>query len=173
MRIADSLRQLETVLWFGGSFGEFTATDEAIIASLLDRSVDCFVVADDPFVLRNDEADALPFFARFGMQFQGVDVPTDSDNGRRVLSGIDGDPVTGSLGLLDCQLPRLDHHRGGRFVPNVRFRVANTRASECLINKDNNAPIGIRMEVGERRTLVVGMNPARMLDESRGTQVLD
>lgn len=173
LRVADSLKNLETVLWFSGSFGEITPPEESIMLSLLDRDIDCFVIADDPFVLRNEEADATAFFARYGMQFQGVDVPVDSDNGRRVLTGVDGDDVSDGLGLVDCQLPRLDHHRGGRFVPNVRFRTANARARECLVNKDNNAPIAIRMEVGERRTIVMGINPARMLDEERRTRFLD
>ena len=173
LRVADSLRQIETVLWFSGSFGDITPPEESMLLSLLDRRIDCFVVADDPFVLRNEEDGATAFFARFGMQFQGVDVPADADNGRRVLDGVANDPVSADLTLIDCQLPRLDHHRGGRFVPNVRFRTANTKAAACLVNKENDAPIAVRYENSELRTLVLGINPARMLDQGRRTALID
>ncbi|MBU3742515.1 MAG: T9SS type A sorting domain-containing protein, partial [Candidatus Kapabacteria bacterium] len=173
LRVADSLRQLETVLWFSGSFGNITPPEESMLLSLLDRRIDCFVVADDPFVLRNEEDGATAFFARFGMQFQGVDVPVDADNGRRVLDGVANDPVSADLTLIDCQLPRLDHHRGGRYVPNVRFRTANTRSAACLVNKENDAPIAVRYEAPELRTLVLGINPARMIDEGRRTTFID
>jgi len=173
LRVADSLKNLETVLWFSGSFGEITPPEESVMLALLDRDIDCMVIGDDPLVLRNEADNATAFFARYGLQFQGVDVPVDADNGRRVLSGVAGDPVSSDITLLDCQLPRLDHHRGGRYVPNVRFRTANTRASECIVNKDNNAPIAVRMEHNELRTIMLGINPARMLDEERRTLLLD
>lgn len=175
LRVADSLASLETVLWFSGSFGDVTVTDESMLTSLLARKVDCFLIADDPFALRSEEPGATQFFQRFGAQFQGVDVPGDQDNGRRLFEGVANDPITEDITLLDCQLPRLDHHRGGRYVPNIRLRLAATSAAVMLRNRDNNSMAAVRTQSlnAQLRTIILGINPARMLDEGQRTSFLD
>jgi peroxiredoxin len=175
LRVADSLSSLETVMWFSGSFGEISMADEAMLTSLVARDVDCFVVADDPFALRNEEPGSTQFFAAFGAQFQGVDVPSDQDNGRRLFEGVGDDPVTDGISMLDCQLPRLEHHRGGRYVPNVRFRTANSNARVMLRNRDNGAIGAVRLQSNDAqlRTIILGINPTRILDETLRTTLLD
>jgi len=175
LRVADSLAALETVLWFSGSFGDLNVTDEAMLASLLARKVDCFLIADDPFALRSEEPGSTQFFQRFGAQFQGVDVPADNDNGRRIFEGVANDPVTDGINLLDCQLPRLDHHRGGRYVPNVRLRLAASNAAVMMRNRDNGSMAAVRTQStdAQLRTIILGINPARMLDEGQRTSFLD
>lgn len=172
-RAAGSLGNLETCVWFSGSFGDISVTDEAIIADLRRKNVDMLMLADDPFAIRAEGENSAALFQVFGAVFGGIDAPTSVDNGRRVYDGVANDPVTNGITLVDCQLPRLDHHRGESFVPSVFFRTAGTGSSAMLRNRTTQRAMAIRYVSGEYRSIVMGINPARMLDEQQRTTILD
>lgn len=178
VRVADSLSKLQTVLWNGGSFGEISLTDDAILMSLLKRKIEVFLVADDPLLLRTDLPNSLNFFNAFGASIKGADTdPTGtSTNGQRIFNGIPGDSVSGGMSLIDCQLPRLNHHRGGEFVPNVYFTERNGQGVAVGVLKrtaDSEQRIGaIRFEHPNYRTIVLGINASRFLGGEQRTTLL-
>ncbi len=172
VRIADSLEALETVLWNGGSFGELSVTDDAVLNSLLDRNIEVMLIADDPLMLRTDMSGASAFFRRFGVSLAGVD-QVANDDGQRVFSGVANDTIGAPLKRVDCQLPRLDHHRGNEFVPNILFRLSADSALPVL-TRQNGSRIGcVRYTASTYRTVILGMNAARILDGAQRTQLLD
>lgn len=172
-RIANRLPALETVLWYSGSFGDISVPDEAVLSSLRQRNIDVMLMADDPLALRAESAGINAFLQRFGCQYGGIDAPSSSDDGRRVYDGVAQDPVTNGLALLDCQLPRLDHHRGRNYVPSLYFRTAATGSQAMLVNRNTQRAGAVRFLSGEFRSIALGINPARFLDEQQRTTLLD
>jgi len=173
-RIADSLSSLETVLWYSGSFGEITATDESILASLKARSIETFLIADDPLLLRSEEPAANTFFNLYGIRLGGAEVGAEAiDNGRRVYRGKTGDPISTGMVDIDCQLPRLDHHRGGKFVPSVRFTVNSSTATSVLQRTDAAGIPMVRSELNYLRTAILGISPTRILMDEQRTALVD
>ncbi len=178
VRVADSLPKLQTVLWNGGSFGEISITDDAILMSLLTRKIEIFLIADDPLLLRTDLPNSLNFFNAFGASIRGADTDpaTSSANGQRLFAGIPGDSVSGGLALIDCQLPRLNHHRGGDFVPNVYFTERDGQGAATGIltrTVDGDTRIGaIRFEHPNYRSIVLGINASRFLGGEQRTTLL-
>lgn len=167
----DSMHVLKTVLWNSGSFGEIDAVDDAIIASLLRRKIEIFLIADDPLILRTDLPNSFEFYSAFGVSMRGVDVEIN-DRGQRVFKGVVGDPITAGMTSIDCQLPRLDHHRGGRYIPNITFRVSGSTASRMLTRKDTIVG-AVRNETLKYRTIILGIHSSRFLDGEQRTQILD
>ena len=66
VRVADQLDSLEVVLWNGGTNGEISVTDDAVLSSLIDREIEVFLIADDPLLLRTDLPGSIGFFSSFG-----------------------------------------------------------------------------------------------------------
>ncbi|RPI67491.1 MAG: hypothetical protein EHM43_07895 [Ignavibacteriae bacterium] len=178
LRVADSLLDLQTVLWNGGSFGEISSADDAILLSLLKRKIEVFLVADDPLILRTDMTNSLGFFSAFGTSFRGADLNGSTpETGQRVFTGVPGDSVSGGLALIDCQLPRLNHHRGGEFVPNVYFTPSTGSAATTIgiLNRTIDADtrtVSVRHDHPDYRTIVLGINAARFLDGVQRTTIL-
>ena len=171
LRLADSLTHLRVVAWNGGSSGELSPADEAVLTSVMQRNVSVLFVADDPCLVRTETPGSEDFFALFGASVQGADLGTN-ENGQRLFSGIPGDSVSGGLGLIDCQLARLDHHRGGDFVPNVLFEPVGAGLA-VLFGYQSSTVGAVRSEELYRRTVLVGINMARWLDGLQRTQFLD
>jgi len=170
-RAADRLPELQVVLWNGGSAGEISVTDDAVLRSLIERDVEVFLIADDPLLLRADLPGTVEFFRSFGASVRGADL-TPATSGQRIFTGVAGDPVSGGLALVDCQLPRLDHHRGGDYIPNVLFRT--TTDGVAILARQNTDNIGaVRYERDYRRSVLLGINAARFLDGLQRTQILD
>lgn len=172
-RAAASLHRLETCLWYSGSFGDINVTDEAVISDLRQRNVDMLMLADDPLAIRAEGSAFAPFFALFGALYGGIDAPSGPEDGRRLFDGVANDPVSNGITLVDCQLPRLDHQRGRLVVPNVFFRSGGTGSSVMFTNRNTNRAMAIRHEQGSYRSIIMGINPARMLDEGQRTMILD
>ncbi len=171
VRVADRLANLQIVLWNGGSAGEISVTDDAVLRSLIDREIEVFLIADDPLLLRADLPGTVEFFRSLGASVRGADL-TPATSGQRIFTGVAGDPVSGGLALVDCQLPRLDHHRGGDYIPNVLFRT--TTNGEAILARQNTENYGaVRYEREYRRSVLLGINAARFLDGSQRTQLLD
>lgn len=171
LEVADELPSLKTVLWNSGSFGEISPVDEAVLLSLIGRKVDIFLIADDPLVLRTEGPMAGAFFRSFGVSPLGAEV-VNEDRGQRIFSGVIGDPVTAGMTLIDCQLPRLNHHRGGRYVPNMLLHPLNG-AKSVMVRKGDTASGAVRFERGTFRSIVLGINASRLLDGVQRTQILD
>lgn len=172
-RIADSLTSLETVLWYSGSFGEITATDETILRSLSARSIETFLIADDPLLLRSEEPAANAFFDLYGVRLGGAEVGAEAiDDGRRIYRGKSGDPISTGMVDIDCQLPRLDHHRGGKFVPSVKFSVNSSTATSVLVRTDAIGIPMVRSELNYLRTAILGISPMRILLDAQRTTLL-
>ena len=169
--VANELRSLKTVLWNSGTVGEISAVDEAVMLSLVDRNVDLFLIADDPLALRIEAPMPGAFFRSFGISPLGPEV-ADSLNGQRVFTGVLADPVTAGMGLVDCQLPRLNHHRGGKYVPNMLMRPI-TGGKTMLQRKGDSAAGAVRCERATFRSIVLGINAARFLDGTQRTAILD
>jgi len=171
VRVADQLDSLQIVLWNGGTNGEISVTDDAVLRSLIEREVEVFLIADDPLLLRADLPGSITFFSDFGTSLKGAE-EVAGDTGQRLFNGIPGDSVSGGLSKIDCQLPRLDHFRGGDFVPNVLFRDNGVGIPVLL--RDGTDEIGaVRNETGYRRSIIMGINAARFLDGFQRTQLLD
>ena len=169
--VADDLRALKTMLWNSGSFGEISAVDEAVLMSLLDRNVDVFLIADDPLALRLESPMSGAFFRSLGAAPLGAE-SDDALKGQRIFTGVIGDPVTAGMSLIDCQLPRLDHQRGGKYVPNFLLRPLSASKS-MMIRKGDTASGAVRMEKQTLRCIVMGINASRFLDGVQRTQILD
>lgn len=169
--VADKLRSLKTMLWNSGSFGEISAVDEAVLMSLLDRNVDVFLIADDPLALRLESPMSGAFFRSLGAAPLGAE-SDDVLKGQRIFTGVIGDPVTAGMSLIDCQLPRLDHQRGGKYVPNFLLRPLSSSKS-MMIRKGDTASGAVRMEKQTLRCIVMGINASRFLDGVQRTQILD
>lgn len=169
--IADKLRSLKTMLWNSGSFGEISAVDEAVLMSLIDRNVDVFLIADDPLALRLESPMSGAFFRSLGAAPLGAE-SDDILKGQRIFTGVIGDPVTAGMSLIDCQLPRLDHQRGGKYVPNFLLRPLSASKS-MMIRKGDTASGAVRMEKQTLRCIVMGINASRFLDGEQRTQILD
>lgn len=170
--VSDSLHVLKTVLWNSGSFGEIDMVDNAIVLSLLKRKIEVFLIADDPLLLRTDLPNSIGFFNAFGCSLRGADQVTN-DLGQRVFQGVVGDPVTAGMVDIDLQLPRLDHHRGGDYVPNVVFRLAQP-GSIAMMNRSNATIIGsVRYQHSSYRSIILGVNASRFLDGMQRTTILD
>ena len=168
--VAADLPVLKTVLWNAGSFGELSDVDDAVVRSLLTRQIEVFFIGDDPLLLRTDLPGVSAFFRSFGVRLKGVDAE-DNDNGQRVYRGVLSDPVTAGMSDIDLQLPRLDHHRGGNYVPNISFMVVPP-ARAIMVRKDT--IIGaVRYEAPSYRTIMLGVNASRFLDGEQRTQILD
>jgi peroxiredoxin len=172
LRAVDSLTNLELVVWNLGSYGDLSVVDDAVIQDLVRKDVEFFLIGDDPLIMRTNLPSSLQFFSQFGVSFRGVDevVP---DNGQRVFQGVDGDTITDGMRNIDCQLPALEHDRGGDFVPNILFRVASENARPIL-TRDNGARVGsVRLGIGHRRSVILGINAARFLDGRQRTTLMD
>ncbi|MBL0322061.1 MAG: T9SS type A sorting domain-containing protein [Ignavibacteria bacterium] len=170
--VADSLHVLKTVLWNSGSFGEIDMVDNAITLSLLMRKIEVFLIADDPLLLRTDLPNSIGFFNAFGCSLRGADQVTN-DVGQRVFQGVVGDPVTAGMVDIDLQLPRLDHHRGGDYVPNVVFRLSQP-GSVAMMLRSNATIIGsVRYQHSTYRSIILGVNASRFLDGVQRTTILD
>lgn len=171
VRVADQLERLQIVLWNGGTNGEISVTDDAVLQSLIEREIEVFLIADDPLLLRADLPGSIPFFAAFGTSLKGAE-EVNGDTGQRLFNGVPGDSVSGGLSMIDCQLPRLDHFRGGNFVPNVLFRDNGIGIPVLL--RDWTEEVGaVRHETEYRRSIILGINAARFLDGFQRTQLLD
>lgn len=171
--VADDLKYLKTILWNSGSFGEINVVDDAIIQSLLKRNIEVFLVADDPLILRTSLPNSIGFFNAFGCGMRGADVIANDNTGQRVFQGVIADPVTAGMSGIDIQLPRLNHVRGGNFVPNVTFRITKNGAM-AMMRRDNNVIIGaVRYQHTDYRTIILGVNASRFLDGEQRTIILD
>jgi peroxiredoxin len=169
--VADNLRSLKTVLWNSGSVGEISPVDEAVIMSLISRNVDLYLIADDPLALRLESPMAGAFFRSLGVAPLGAE-QNDSLKGQRIFDGVLGDPVTAGMTLIDCQLPRLDHQRGGKYVPNMLLRpLSNSRT--MLLRRGDTASGAVRYENKTLRCIVLGINASRFLDGFQRTTILD
>ncbi|MBC8124329.1 MAG: redoxin family protein, partial [Candidatus Kapabacteria bacterium] len=170
--VADSLSYLKTVLWNSGSFGEIDVVDDAILASLLKRRIEVFLIADDPLLLRTDLQNSSAFFRSFGCSLIGID-QMPSDAGQRVFQGVIADPVTAGMSDIDIQLPRLDHQRGGRYVLNVIFRLAQA-GSIAMMTRESSTKIGaVRFQHSNYRSILLGVNASRFIDGAQRTTILD
>ncbi|MCO6466084.1 MAG: redoxin domain-containing protein [Bradyrhizobiaceae bacterium] len=173
VRTAHLLPNLQVVLWNGGSFGEISVTDDAVIQGLLDRGVELMLVADDPLLLRTDLPGSTLFFSRFGARLRGADqVP--SDNGQRLFLGDARDPITFDMKQVLCTLPRLDHHRGAFYVPDVVVTsVSDSTHAALRASHDTSSIVCTRYTVNEQRTVLLSINAARFRDGKQRTTVLD
>lgn len=171
-QVADSLTTLKTMVWNSGSFGEISIVEDVILSSLLDRGVDVLIIADDPLSLRTDLPSSSGFFNQFGVRFLGADVQS-LDNGQRVLEGTIGDTITAGVTSMDCQLPRLDHYRGGDYVTNVKFQLSRPGSTSILQVKNTGTKVAVRYQAPLYRTVIMGMNISRVLDGFQRTQFLD
>ena len=170
--VADSLHVLKTVLWNSGSFGEIDVVDDAIIQSVLKRKIEMFLIADDPLILRTDLPNSIGFFAGFGCSLRGVD-GMENDAGQRIFKGVLADPVTAGMSAIDIQLPRLDHGRGGKYVPNVTFRLSKP-GSIAMMRRANDTIIGaVRYQSPTYRSIILGVHAARFVDGAQRTTILD
>ncbi|MBU3679112.1 MAG: redoxin domain-containing protein [Candidatus Kapabacteria bacterium] len=169
--VADELRSLKTALWNSGSVGEISAVDETVIMSLLGRNVDLFLIADDPLALRLEWPMAGAFFRSLGVSPLGAE-QNDSLKGQRIFTGVLGDPVTAGMTLIDCQLPRLDHQRGGKYIPNMLLRPL-TNSKTMMLRKGDTASGAVRYEKQTLRCIVLGINASRFMDGAQRTTILD
>lgn len=170
--VVDSLAYLKTTLWNSGSFGEIDVVDDAILASLLKRRIEVFLIADDPLLLRTDLPNTSAFFRSFGCSLMGID-QMPSDAGQRVFKGVIADPVTAGMSNIDIQLPRLDHQRGGKYVPNVIFRLAQA-GSIAMMTRESSTIIGaVRFQHSNYRSIILGVNASRFIDGDQRTTILD
>ena len=168
--VANDLPVLKTVLWNAGSVGELSEVDDAVVRSLLTRQIEVFLIGDDPLLLRTDLPSASAFFSAFGARLRGVEV-VENDNGQRVMRGVLADPVTAGMSDVDVQLPRLDHHRGGKYVPNMKFQLISP-ARGMLIRADT-VICAVRNQTTTYRSIILGVNASRFLDGQQRTQILD
>ena len=169
--VADELRSLKTALWNSGSVGEISAVDETVLMSLLGRNVDLFLIADDPLALRLEWPMAGAFFRSLGVSPLGAE-QNDSLKGQRIFTGVLGDPVTAGMTLIDCQLPRLDHQRGGKYIPNMLLRPL-TNSKTMMLRKGDTASGAVRHEKQTLRCIVLGINASRFMDGTQRTTILD
>lgn len=168
--VAQELPVLKTVLWNAGSFGELNDVDDAVVRSMFTREIEVFMIGDDPLILRTDLPGVTAFFRSFGVRLKGVDAGVN-DNGQRVFRGVLSDPVTAGMSDIDLQLPRLDHHRGDKYVPNIAFMVISP-ARGIMVRNDT--IIGaVRNETPTYRSIILGVNASRFLDGQQRTQILD
>jgi len=167
--VANELPVLKTVLWNAGSFGELNDVDDAVLRSLLTREIEVFLIGDDPLILRTDLPGVTAFFRSFGASLKGVDA-SPNDNGQRVFRGVLSDPITAGMSDIDVQLPRLDHHRGDKYVPNISFGIVSP-ARAFMVRNDT--IIGaVRNQTPTYRSIIVGVNASRFLDGQQRTQIL-
>jgi hypothetical protein len=139
--------------------------------SLISRNVDLYLIADDPLALRLESPMAGAFFRSLGVAPLGAE-QNDSLKGQRIFDGVLGDPVTAGMTLIDCQLPRLDHQRGGKYVPNMLLRpLSNSRT--MLLRRGDTASGAVRYENKTLRCIVLGINASRFLDGFQRTTILD
>lgn len=171
LRLADSLPALRVVAWNSGSNGEISIADEAVLTSIMQRNTSVLFVSDDPCLIRAETPGSDVLFSQFGAMVKGAD-PGTNETGQRLFQGVPGDSVSGGLGLIDCQLPRLDHHRGGDFVPNVLLEPVGAGLG-VLFGYQSSTISAIRYEEEYRRSVFVGINMARWLDGFQRTQFLD
>jgi peroxiredoxin/DNA-binding beta-propeller fold protein YncE len=168
--VANDLPVLKTVLWNAGSFGELSDVDDAVVRSLLTRQIEVLLIGDDPLLLRTDLPGSTAFFRSFGSSLRGADA-VENDNGQRVLRGVLADPVTAGMSQIDVQLPRLDHHRGGKYVPNVKFLIVTP--ARGMITRADTVVCAVRNETPTYRSIILGVNASRFLDGQQRTQILD
>lgn len=172
VRIAQDLPNLRTVLWNGGSFGEISTTDDAVINGLVNRKIDLMVIADDPFLLRTDLPNPGAFFNKFGVRLRGVDRVTP-DNGQRLFQGVVGDTISSDMKNVLFSLPRLDHHRGNSYIPNVLFARTSDSTKYVLQGTDSSRVVAARYEIPEFRTVILGVNASRFQNGVTRTTFLD
>ena len=168
--VANDLPVLKTVLWNAGSFGELSDVDDAVVRSLLTRQIEVLLIGDDPLLLRTDLPGSTAFFRSFGSSLRGADA-VENDNGQRVLRGVLADPVTAGMSEIDVQLPRFDHHRGGKYVPNVKFLIVTP--ARGMITRADTVVCAVRNETPTYRSIILGVNASRFLDGQQRTQILD
>lgn len=173
LQLVDSLPDIQTVVWNSGSFGEINMAEDVVMRSLMASGREVMLIADDPLLLRTDLPDASGFFGEFGAQLIGADVPIGTDNGKRVFQGVPSDPISGGMSGLECELPRLDHARGGDYVPNVKMRVSKPTSLPVLVRSNNTITTAIRYDANAYRSVICGINLARFLDVSERTEFLD
>ena len=172
VRIAQDLPNLKTVLWNGGSFGEISTTDDAVINGLINRKIDLMVIADDPLLLRTDLPSSGTFFNKFGVRLRGVD-QVSPDNGQRVFQGVVGDTITSDMKNVLFSLPRLDHHRGNSYIPNVLFVRTSDSTKYVLQANDSSRVVAARYEIPEFRSVILGVNASRFQNGVTRTTFLD
>lgn len=170
LEIASELPYLKTVLWNAGTGGEISAVDDAVLRTCIARNVDVMMIGDDPFLLRTDMPQSVQFFREFGASMRGVQLP-ENDNGLRRYAGVLADPVTSGIGMIECELPRFDHHRGLKHMPSVLFNLAG--GSSMMRNADDSGHVGIRYQKGTYRSIILGINASRFLDGFQRTVILD
>jgi len=81
------------------------------------------------------------------------------------------DPITSGMSSIECQLPRLNHQRGGRYQPSVLFNIAG--GTPIIRNATDSGFVGIRYEKGTYRSIILGVSASRFLDGGQRTIILD
>jgi peroxiredoxin len=170
LEIAAELPYLKTLLWYAGTVGDLSAVDDAVLRSCIDRKIDVMIIGDDPFLLRTDLPQSVPFFREFGASMLGVQIVAN-DSGLRRYAGVLGDPVTAGMSTIECELPRLNHHRGDKHQPSVLFSVAG--GSPMVRNADDSGYVGVRYQRGTYRSIILGINASRFRDGGQRTIILD
>ncbi len=166
---AQELPYLKTILWNAGTAGEISTVDDAVLRSCMEKNIDVMLIGDDPLLLRTDMPQSVQFFRTFGVSMRGVEqVP--SDNGMRKYTGVLADPITAAITTAECQLPRLNHHRGGQYIPSVVFRAAGGLP---ILRVDAETLVGARYQDKTFRSVILGINVSRFLDGGQRTIILD
>lgn len=172
LQLFDSIPDIQTVLWYSGSFGLISEVEDLVMQSLGARGREIFLIADDPLILRTDLPFSPEFFNRFGARIVGADAP-QTDDGVRIFHGVPNDPISGAMSRIECQLPRLDHEHGTGFVPNIQLAINKPGSFPVLNRSDNTITSVIRYNTSAYRTVLCGVNPARFLDAEERTMFLD
>ncbi|MBM4179184.1 MAG: redoxin domain-containing protein [Ignavibacteria bacterium] len=167
---AQDLPYLKTLLWNAGTAGEISIVDDAVLRSCIDKKIDVMLIGDDPLLLRTDLPQSVQFFRALGASMRGVQIIAN-DNGARRYAGVLADPVTAGMSTIECQVPRLNHHRGVQYQPSVLFNVAG--GSSMMRNAEDSGHVGVRFEKGTYRSIILGINASRFLDGGQRTIVLD
>jgi hypothetical protein len=92
------------------------------------------------------------------------------DNGMRKYTGVLADPVTSAITTAECQLPRLNHNRGGQYIPSVVFRAVGGLP---ILRVDAETLVGARYQDKTFRSIIIGLNASRFLDGGQRTIILD
>lgn len=173
LQLVDSMPDIQTVVWNSGSFGEINLAEDVVMRSLAASGREIMLIADDPLLLRTEQPDASGMFALFGSLLLGADIPSGADDGKRVFQGVPSDPITAGMTGLECQLPRLNHMRGGNYVPDVSLRISKPGSSSILVRNNSTITTAIRYDTKAYRTVLTGINLARFTDASERTAFLD
>ena len=166
---AEELPYLKTILWNAGTAGEITIVDDAVLRSCMEKNIDVMLIGDDPLLLRTDMPQSVQFFRTFGVSMRGVE-QVQPDNGMRKYTGVLADPVTSAITTAECLLPRLNHNRGGQYIPSVVFRAVGGLP---ILRVDAETLVGARYQDKTFRSIIIGLNASRFLDGGQRTIILD